>query len=95
MYPYYGDARIAAGGPLSDDIAECHLQPLNRASYRVSFTAAQWAEMQQIFPHGVCDSHQPGVGEVPSHPWTTFAAGPGGKPMGPAPQSVVLKARPK
>lgn len=94
MYPHYGDARIAAGGPLSDAIAECRLQPLNRASYRAGFTGAQWAEMKQIFLHGVCDWKKPGVDELPSHPWTTFAAGPGGKPMRPAPRSLILNTRP-
>jgi len=91
MFPYYGDARIAAGGPLSDDIAECQLRPLNRSTYSVTFTDAQWAEMQQIFRSGVCDWQLPGVGQQPSHPWTTFAAGPGGRPLGPPPHSTPLK----
>jgi Tannase-like family of unknown function (DUF6351) len=93
MFPYYGDARIAAGGPLADDIVECRLQPLKRSSYAVSFTDTQWAEMQQIFPSGVCDWNRPGVDQQPSHPWTTFASGPGGHPLGPPPQSTGLKPR--
>jgi hypothetical protein len=93
MFPYYGDARIAAGGPLADDIVECRLQPLKRSSYAVSFTDTQWAEMQQIFPSGLCDWNRPGVDQQPSHPWTTFAAGPGGHPLGPPSQSTGLKPR--
>jgi Tannase-like family of unknown function (DUF6351) len=96
MFPHYGDARIAAGGPLADDIGQCQLQPLNRSSYRVSFTNVQWAEMKHIFPTGVCNWKRPGVGQQPSHPWTTFAAGPGGHPLGPVPHSTPLKRnRPK
>ena len=90
MFPHYGDARIAAGGPLSDDIGDCQLRPLQRSSYAVSFTTTQWAEMHQIFPTGVCDWSRPGVGQQPSHPWTTFSAGPGGRPLGPPPHSTAL-----
>jgi hypothetical protein len=90
MFPHYGDARIAAGGPLADDIGDCQLRPLQRSSYHVSFTAAQWAEMQHMFPTGVCDWKLPGVGQQPSHPWTTFAAGPGGRPLGTPPRSTAL-----
>ena len=90
MFPRYGDARIAAGGPLADDVGDCQLRPLRRSSYSVSFTNTQWAEMERIFPEGVCDWNLPGVGQQPSHPWTTFAAGPGGRPMGPPPRSTPL-----
>jgi len=88
MFPYYGDARIAAEGPLADNVLACRLQPLDRTSYNVTFTDAQWAEMQQTFPHGVCDWRKPGLGQGVSNAWTTFAAGPGGQPMGPPPVSV-------
>jgi hypothetical protein len=91
MFPFYGDARIAAGGPLSDDIGQCRLEPLRRSSYAVSFTGAQWAELQRIFPRGVCDWSSRGVDQLPSHPWTTFAAGPGGRPLGPPPRSTPLR----
>ncbi len=90
LFPRYGDARIAAGGPLTDDVVQCHLQPLSRASYAVKFTGAQWAKMQRIFATGVCNWKLPGVGQQPSHPWTSFAGGPGGRPLGPVPQSTAL-----
>jgi hypothetical protein len=93
MFPHYGDARIAAGGPLSDDIAGCRLERLKRSSYRVSFTDAQWTEMKQIFAGGVCDWNRPGIGQQPSNPWTTFAGGPGGRPLGPPPHSTPLRRR--
>ena len=81
-YPHYGDARIAAGGPLTDDVLECRLKPLDRATYTATFTDDQWAQMQAAFPQGVCDWTQPSVGYQPSIPWITYADGPGGEPVG-------------
>jgi hypothetical protein len=53
----------------------------------VTFTDAQWAQLQKAFPSGVCDYTKPGVEQQPSIPWISFADGPGGKPLGPAPRS--------
>ena len=92
-YPYYGDARIAAGGPFSDDVGKCRLRPLDRDSYNVTFTDDQWATLQKTFPGGVCDWTRPGVDQVPSVPWTTFADGPGGHAMAPAPRSQRATSR--
>ena len=89
LYPHYGDTRTAAGAPLTDDIIQCQLTPLSRKGYNVTFTDAEWAQLQQAFPHGVCDYSKPGVGQQPAIPWLTFAGGPGGKPLGPAPVSVT------
>jgi hypothetical protein len=50
--------------------------------------AGQWERLQAAFPDGVCDFARPGVGQVPVQPWTSFAAGPGGKPLGPPPRSI-------
>lgn len=55
--------RIAAGGPATDDVVKCQLAPLDRAAYP-PMTDAQFAELQAIFPAGVCDWSQPGVGET-------------------------------
>lgn len=85
--PYSGDARIAAGGPLSSDIRKCQLKPLRRTDYRINFSDEQWARLQAVFPMGVCDWSRPGVGYQASVPWLSYAEGPGGKPLGPAPQS--------
>ena len=89
LYPRYDDTRTAAGAPLTDDIIQCQLTPLSRKAYNVTFTDAEWAQLQQAFPHGVCDYSKPGVGQQPAIPWLTFAGGPGGKPLGPAPVSVT------
>jgi len=71
-FPYFGDPRIAAGGPLADNILKCQLKPLDRADYTVDFTNAQWDRLQQVFPSGVCDHRKPGVDQQPSIPWLKF-----------------------
>jgi Tannase-like family of unknown function (DUF6351) len=86
---YYGAPRIAAGGPLTQDVMKCQTKPLSRADYgMVVFTDEQWARLQAAFPTGVCDYSRPGVSQRPPKArWLTFADGPGGKPLGEAPQS--------
>lgn len=86
-FPFFGDARTAAGGPLADNVMQCQLEPLNPRDYAVAFSAAQWARLRSAFPTGVCDYRRPGVDQRPSVPWLTFANGPGGEPLGPAPRS--------
>ena len=86
-FPYYGDARLGAGAPLVDNAMQCTLKPLDASDYSVSFTAEQWARLEAAFPHGVCDWRRAPVGFQPSIPWLTYAAGPGGQPLGPAPES--------
>ncbi len=55
LYPAYPTPRHVAGAPLANDIVSCQLRPLDRADYGVEFTAAEWSELQAIFPEGVCD----------------------------------------
>jgi hypothetical protein len=90
VYPYWADPRIAAGGPLADNVIRCRLGPLERDDYAVSFSDDQWARLQKAFPAGVCDYRVPAVGQQPSLPWMSFADGPGGRPLGPPPRSVPL-----
>ncbi len=89
-FPFFSDARIAAGGPLADDVMQCQLTRLDRSAYSVSFTDDQWSRLQAVFPDGVCDHRRPGVDQRPSVSWLTFVDGPGGKPLGPAPRSRPL-----
>ncbi len=101
-FSYYGDPLIAAGGPTSNDVMKCALAPLpdewpaNGTFGRVPFTPTvgpvlgQWDRLRAAFPDGVCDFTRPGVGQVPAQPWTTFADGPGGHPLGPPPVSLPL-----
>jgi Tannase-like family of unknown function (DUF6351) len=89
----YGTPRFAADEPKTDDVLKCQLKPLRRRDYPVSFTDAQWQELQQAFPTGVCDYSKPGVGQGPTTPWMTYQDGNrnviyGGRPPGPPPASV-------
>jgi hypothetical protein len=86
-FPHFGDARLVAGESTVDNAMACRLKPLNRTSYAVTFTDAQWARLQQTFPTGVCDWSQPPVGFQASIPWLTYAGGPGGQPLGAPPES--------
>ncbi|HEV2780066.1 MAG TPA: DUF6351 family protein [Actinophytocola sp.] len=86
-YPHFGDARIAAGAPLTDDILRCQLRHPQRGDYAVAFTDAEWAALNAGFPSGVCDWRRPGVDQRPSIPWLTFADGPGGRPLGNPPRA--------
>lgn len=77
----YQSPRMVAGDAVTTTTNKCRLKPLRRGDYAVSFTAGQWARLAQAFPTGVCDFTQPGVDEVPSVPWLTYAGGPGGQPL--------------
>jgi hypothetical protein len=92
-FPYFGDPRIAAGGPPADDVLKCRLEPLDPGGYGVAFTAGQLARLRRAFPGGVCDYSRPGVGQRPPVPWMSYASGPGGQPLGPAPRSVAFLSR--
>ena len=59
LYRAYPTPRQVAGAPLTNDIVSCTLKPLDRADYQVDFTPAEWAELQAIFPAGVCDWSRP------------------------------------
>jgi hypothetical protein len=92
LFPYFGNPRISAGAPKTDDVLKCQLQPLDRKLYTVTFSDADWAKLQHAFPTGVCNWRKPGVGQqAPLAAWLTFAGGPGGRPLGPAPQSVTFQ----
>jgi hypothetical protein len=65
LYPVHSEPRLVAGAPLANDVMKCRLKPINFADYQVKFTDAQKARLKAIFPSGVCDFSQPGVGQVP------------------------------
>jgi hypothetical protein len=95
----YGTPRFVAGEPHTDDVLDCQLKALNRSDYLpVTFTDAQWQELVQAFPNGVCDYSKPGVGQGPTTTWLTYQNQRGnvifgGTPLGPAPQSVPFGPR--
>jgi hypothetical protein len=64
LFPLFGDARLAAGSPLTDDFIKCQLKPVDAKDYKVAPTAAQMAQLQKVFPNGVCDYSKPGVNQT-------------------------------
>ena len=85
--------RQVAGGPRAENIYKCQLKPLvfTDPDYGgVQFSDDQKARLRTVFVDGVCNWNVPGVGQAPVNPWTTFAAGPGGRPLGPPPVSVPI-----
>jgi hypothetical protein len=65
LYPYHRNPRVVAGGPTSADVLKCQLQPLDPSRFGVTFTDEQWLRLEVVFPDGVCDWSQAGVGQVP------------------------------
>jgi hypothetical protein len=55
LYPAYPTPRIAAGATLANDVVSCQLRPINPADYSVRFTSDQSAELEAVFPQGVCN----------------------------------------
>lgn len=55
LYPAYPTARIAAGASLANDVVSCQLRPVNLAEYSVAFKPEQSAQLETVFPQGVCD----------------------------------------
>jgi hypothetical protein len=88
-WQHYAAPRIAAGGPITQDVMRCQTKPPARSDYGViAFTDEQWARLQAAFPTGVCDYTKPGVAQrQPKARWLTFEHGPGGEPLGDAPVS--------
>ena len=91
----FGTPRQVAGGSEYNDILKCQLEPLERASYSVTFSEAQWSRLQKAFPDGVCDWSKPGLGHERNIPWLTYQDAEGhviygGRPMGAAPRSVPV-----
>ena len=63
-FTYTGDLRTVAGAPITSDVT-CQVMAPAPEQYAVTFTPAQWDRLLTIFPEGVCDYSQPGVGQVP------------------------------
>lgn len=97
-YPFFGAPRIAAGGPLTHDIIRCETAPLpeeppSDGSFGpLPFTAGQWDRLKAAFPEGICDWSKRPADQTTSIPWLSYAAGPGGQPLGAPPVFDVLSA---
>ncbi len=73
LFPFAGDARLAAGAPASDDVFKCALKPVDAADYKTTPTAEQLAQLRQIFPDGVCDYSKPGIEQARlAGTWVSF-----------------------
>jgi hypothetical protein len=69
-FPNYADPRQVAGGALTNMVEKCQLRPVTASDYSpVVPTAQELAQIQAIFPNGVCDFSKPGVGQQPTVPW--------------------------
>lgn len=66
--------RGVAGQAGTYDDHKCQLKPLNRNDDygAVAFSDAEWEQMQQVFPEGVCDYTLPGVGKQRTIPWMGY-----------------------
>ena len=65
LFPISSDARMVAGAPWANDVLKCALQPVDPGDYAQPLTPAQGAALERIFPEGICDWAQPGIGQVP------------------------------
>lgn len=74
LQTHLGTPRTVAGGDDANDHNVCVLKPLRRADVRATFTDAEWATLEEVFPHGVCDWARPGVGQrLRNQTWLTYA----------------------
>lgn len=81
LFAPLGSPRTVAGGPLAEDIIKCQLRPIGREVDGAGLTDGQWDRLAAVFPDGVCDWDQPGVGEVErSRTWLDFGDVPGATP---------------
>ncbi len=84
----HSSPRQVAGGPIEENTLKCRLKAIDWSDYApASFTQAQMGRLQAAFPGGVCDWSRPGVGQHEAISPLTFAGGPGGVPLPPAPRS--------
>jgi hypothetical protein len=94
VVPVYGTPRTVAGDAITTDANKCLRKSLSRSGYGlVPFTDTEWAQLQQLFPTGVCDFSKPGVDQQPTIAWLTYQDANGnviygGRPLGPAPVSI-------
>ena len=74
IVPIYATPRIVAGDAFSADTNKCQLKPLKRSDNYglIAPSDAQWAQMQKLFPDGVCDFSKPGVSQQPTIAWQTY-----------------------
>src|SRR5262249_46027203 len=73
LYPSHSSPRMVAGESVTNDVLKCQLKPITPSDYAVTFLPAEMAQLQAIFPQGVCDFSKPGVGQAPlEDTWVFF-----------------------
>ncbi|MDR5834162.1 DUF6351 family protein [Caballeronia sp. LZ034LL] len=74
VIPVYQTPRIVARQSVAMDVNKCGRKSLNRSDNYgpIPFSDQQWAQMQAIFPSGICDFSQPGVDQTGTVPWMTY-----------------------
>jgi hypothetical protein len=96
--PVFRTPRVVAGDVNTADTMKCQLRPLSRADDygplgALTFTDEQWAQLQALFPDGVCDYGKPGVDAQGTVPWLTYGDAAsviyGGTPLPQAPTGVA------
>ena len=63
LFKSYGDPRIAAGAPLTNDVLKCELKPIDSREYKQPLSDSQLDRLGAIFSYGVCDYSRPSVGQ--------------------------------
>lgn len=69
IWPSYSFPRKGAGMELAANRLKCQLKPVSRSDYAVSFTDSEFAQLNAIFPNGVCDWSKAGVGQTVTVPY--------------------------
>lgn len=79
LYPYHGNPRTAAGGPITEDVVKCHRKAVSLSDYAVPFTTAQATRLAQVFSAGVCDYSKESMHRGNwLGPWQSFGPAKGG-----------------
>ncbi|MBV9486674.1 MAG: hypothetical protein JO246_11505, partial [Frankiaceae bacterium] len=99
VVPVEATPRMVAGDSITTDANKCQLKPLRRSGYPgTTFTKAQWKQLKQTFPSGVCDFAKAGVDQQPTVAWQTYQDAKGhviygGRAMGSAPRTHRFTVR--
>jgi hypothetical protein len=75
LYPVHSFPRGVAGQGITNDVLKCQLKPIDWSDYTVSGAdlALLQARLPAIFPTGVCEYSNPGVGQQrPVGKWLSF-----------------------
>jgi hypothetical protein len=63
LYPPASTPRMRAGAPLESAVIKCRLRRVRLSDYGVAFTPEQAERLRAVFPDGVCDYGERGVGQ--------------------------------